>query len=155
MNAPEEVDLVEDAECSRSVDHAARKRRIVMMLLAYSAILGVISCFLPEEASALDGIVSLPILILGISWCFADAAQRGHRIGRLTIILLIFLFIVGLPIYLFQTRGIGAVKTLASAMMLVGAMIVCMCLAVTATCTLALLLDFQNSLTDVALRRTA
>ncbi len=135
MNDNEELDSVEDAKSEPSVDYAAKKRRVVMLLLAYSAILGIISCFLPEEDTPLDFIVGLPLLILGISWCFTDAAERDHRIGRLTKLLLILLFIVGLPIYLFQTRGIGAIKTLALAMVLVGAM--CACLFVTAYASLS------------------
>lgn len=126
MNDNEELDSVEDAEREPSVDYAPKKRRIVMMLIAYSAILGIISCFLPEEDTPLDFIVALPLLILGISWCFTDAAERDHRIGRLGKLLLILLFIVGLPMYLFQTRGIGAIKTLALAMLLVGAMFACL-----------------------------
>lgn len=134
MHDYEEIDSVADAESEPSVSCAVKKRRIVMLLLAYSSILGIISYFLPEENTPLDFVVGLPVLILGISWCFIDAAERDYRIGRLTLLLLILLFIVGLPIYLFQTRGIGAIKTLSIAMVLVVAM--CACMFVTAYATL-------------------
>lgn len=122
----QEIEPFEDVEREPSFDYPGKKRRIVILLLAYSAILGIISCFLPEENTPLDFIAGLPLLILGISWCFTDAAQRNHRIVRLTRLLLILLFIVGLPIYFFQTRGIGAFKTLGLTLLLVGAMITCM-----------------------------
>jgi hypothetical protein len=95
-------------------------------LLAYSAILGVVSCFLPEEDRALDFIVGFPLLILGISWCFTDAAERDDRIGRLMTLILLLVFIVGLPIYLLQTRGIGAFKSLGWTLLLVAAMFACL-----------------------------
>ncbi|MEZ6128815.1 MAG: hypothetical protein R3C59_09045 [Planctomycetaceae bacterium] len=132
-NDNDEIDSVDDPNCDPAVQYAPKKRRILVLLLAYSAILGFISCFLPEEDSPLDFIVSLPLLILAISWCFTDAAERDHRIGRFTKFLLIFLFIVGMPIYLFQTRGIGALKAFGLAMLVVGAMCACMFVAAFAT----------------------
>ena len=60
----EEQDTPEDAEIALTVDYAAKKRRILRLLLGYSAVFGVIACFLPEEESVLDAIVALPILIL-------------------------------------------------------------------------------------------
>ena len=118
-------ELTEVDATVHAVDYAAKKRRIVLMLLAYSAILGVISCFLPEEDTPLGFIVGLPLLILGISWCFTDAAERDYRIGRMTRLFLVLFFIVGFPIYVFQAHGFRAFKTLASALLLVGAMIAC------------------------------
>jgi len=126
MDGNEELDTLEDAENERCVDYAVKKRRILMLLLAYSAILGVISVFLVEEDRVLDFIVGLPLLILAISWCFTDAAERDHRIGRVMRLLLILLFILGLPIYLLQTRGIRAFKTFGLTVLLVAAMFACM-----------------------------
>lgn len=125
MNDDEELDTVEESESEPSGDYAAKKRRIAMLLIAYSAIMGILICFISENNKLLEFIVGLPVLILGISWCFTDAAQRNHRIGSLGKLLLILLFIVGLPIYLFQTRGIGAIKPLAFAMVLAGVMFAC------------------------------
>jgi hypothetical protein len=125
MNGTEAPDSTDDAESEPSVDYAAQKRRIVMLLLGYSTLLGIISCFLPEAKTPLDFLVGLPLLILGIMWCTADATQRNHRIGRVMKWLLILLFIVGMPIYLFQTRGLGGIKAIAVAMVLVAAMYFC------------------------------
>ena len=122
----DEAESIGTTDMESSVNYAARKRGIVMLLLAYSAVLGGIIWFLPEEDTALDFIVGLPLLILGIAWCFTDAAQRDHRIGRLMGLLLVLLFVVGLPIYLFQTRGFGAFKSLLLLAVLIGAMLACL-----------------------------
>ncbi len=121
----DELDAIQDIESEPSVDYSAKKRRTVILLLAYSAILGILSCFLPEADSTLDFIVGLPWLILGISWCFIDAAERDHRIGLFMRLLLVFVFVIGLPTYLFQTRGFGAFKALALTMVLIAAMCGC------------------------------
>jgi lysylphosphatidylglycerol synthetase-like protein (DUF2156 family) len=130
----DEFDAVQDNDSEPPVDFSAKKRRTVILLLVYSAIVGILSCFLPEEDTPLDFIVGLPWLILGISWCFTDAAERDHRIGLFMRLLLILVFILGLPTYLFQTRGFGAFKALALTMVLVAAM--CGCLIAAAYVTL-------------------
>ena len=133
MDSGEELDS-ENAENELPANYAAKKRIRIVLMLMHSAIIGVATCFLPDEETPLDVALSLPIVILAISWCFVDAAERGHRIGRLTKLLLMLLFLVGYPAYLFQTRGVGALKTLALTMALVCVMFLCM--AVTSVTTL-------------------
>ena len=125
MDENAEVETPKGIEGQPTVDYSARKRTILVLLLAYSAILGVVSFLLPEEDMAVDFIVGLPLLILGLAWCFTDAAEHDRRIGRLTTLMLVLLFIVGLPIYLLQTRGIGAFKSLGWTLLLVAAMFAC------------------------------
>jgi len=129
-----EIDSGEDPKSNPRHDFGFRKRMIVLLLLGYSALLGVIVCFLPTDDTQLGAITSLPLLVLGIMWCSSDAAERHHRIGRFTMVLLIFLFVVGLPIYLFQSRGIAAFKPIAFVILLAAAM--CLCMFVTAFTTL-------------------
>ena len=107
------------------IDYGAKKRRIILMLLACSAILGAISIFLPEDDRVLDFVVGLPLLILGISWCFTDASEHDHRIGRLMNLMLVLLFILGFPLYILRTRGIGGFKTLGLTVFLVAIMVAC------------------------------
>lgn len=108
------------------VDYAVKKRRIVLALLAYSAIVGVMACFLPEDTPPLDFIVGLPFVLLGNLWCYIDAGQREDRIGRLMKWALVLIFVVGFPVYVFQTRGIRGLQTIVLALLLVVAMVVCM-----------------------------
>lgn len=129
----EQLEPAEEAENAESADYRLKKRWIVKVLLGYSVMLGIASCFLPEEDTPLDFVLGLPLLILGVSWCFMDAAERSHRIGPLMKLTLILLFIAGFPIYLFQTRGIVAFKTFTLALLLLGAMFTCMFVASLAT----------------------
>ena len=133
VNKRNELEMNEDLETEQAADDRPRSRRIVLMLLAYSAILGIIICFLPEEDTPLDFIVGIPLVILGVAWCFEDAQRRGHRIGRTMGPVLILFFMVGFPIYLLQTRGFGAFKSLGMALFLVGLMFTCMVAAAIAT----------------------
>jgi len=135
MNDNEELNSVEDIVGKPTVDYAATKRRVVMLLLAYSAILGITLGFglLPGKDKLIDFVVFLPFTLLGIFWCSTDAAERDHRIGRPTGCLLILLFCVGLPIYLFQTRGVVAIRTLSLTMVLVVAMFACLIVTSLAT----------------------
>jgi hypothetical protein len=118
-----DVESGREAEGEPATEYARRKRRIVIMLLVYSAIIGVLSYYLPEENAPLDFLVGAPVLILGLVWCFTDAAQHKHRIGGPMRVLLVVAFIVGLPIYLLQTRGIDAPKSLVLALLLLMAML--------------------------------
>ena len=133
LNERDELEMNEDLETAQTADDRLKSRRIVLMLLAYSAILGIIICFLPEEDTPLDYVVEFPLLILAVAWCFEDAHQRGHRIGRTMRFVLILFFLVGFPIYLFQTRGFGAFKSLGMALLLVGLMFTCMVATALAT----------------------
>ena len=117
-----------DAEAN-VVTYAVKKRRIILMLLAYSTLAGIIEVIFPDTDSATDFVLSLPMLVLGVSWCFTDAAERGFRMGRLMSLLLILCLAVGLPVYLLRTRGFGAFKTLALTVLLVVVMSTCMVVA--------------------------
>ncbi|MFN8857208.1 MAG: hypothetical protein ACK50P_16700 [Planctomycetaceae bacterium] len=89
-----------------------RKRWLVAMLFVASALLGIAGCFIDEEDSVLELLLGLPLLVLSIAWCFADARERGHRLGRVMRLLLVLSFALALPIYLFQSRGWRGIITL-------------------------------------------
>lgn len=89
-----------------------QKRRFIGLLWVYGLLFGVICCFLPENDSQIDFLVSVPFLVFGILWCSADAKERGTRLGKPTQILLVLLFVVGFPLYVFRSRGLGGFKTL-------------------------------------------
>ena len=114
---------------AQTVDYGVKKRRIILMLLAYSTLLGIIAVIFPDKDAPTDFVFGLPLLILGISWCFTDAAERNYRMGRLMSLLLILILAIGLPIYLLRTRGFGAFKALAFTLLLIGAMFTCMFVA--------------------------
>lgn len=115
------------------VNYPRRKRIIIYLLLVYAAFVGCVSNALPEDDQAIDFLFGLPYLILGISWCFADAAERKYRLGRVSKIVMILLFAVGFPVYIFRTRGIGGVKTIGMMFLLIGGMCACAIVAAVAT----------------------
>ena len=137
------------------VDYAAKKRRIIRMLLAYSAIFGVICVFLPEEDGPLDLVAALPMLIMGMSWCFTDAGQHDHRIGRLMKVTLVLLFIIGFPLYNFQTHGIHGFKILALTVLLAVAMFACAFSTMFATLYVGDALGLVKNPTSAAFTRTS
>jgi len=108
------------------VDYASRKRRILMMLLAYAGLLGVISIFMPEDDGMLGFVVGLPILVLTVVWCHVDADQHDHVIGKFMLFSLVLILLLAFPIYIFQTRGLTGLKTLALAGLFVTAMAACL-----------------------------
>ena len=114
MNEPHQ-DIASAAATSSAphVSYTQQKRRLIRWLIGSCVVLGVITCFIPE-VPRLQGLVCVvPWLVLGLSWCFADAAERGIRIGQWTRVLLVLFFALGLVLYLFQTRGVAAVRSLA------------------------------------------
>jgi len=82
--------------------------------------------FLPEQGTVLYSVVGLPILILAIVWCQADADERGRRISKPMKVCPVLFFMPAFPIYIFQTRGLSGFKTLFRTAMLAVAMIACM-----------------------------
>lgn len=126
MRESEEDSSVDAGEDSYVLHYRKKKKGVLCLLLLYSAVVGAIYCFRQEESATFDFITSLPIFVLTIVWCFNDAAEREHRIGRPMQLLFLFFFIIALPIYLFQTRGVGAFKSLGLTLLFVAAMFACM-----------------------------
>src|SRR5262245_16305665 len=94
----------------RGAGSSGTPRRILLALFGYAALLGVLLYFLPEEESPMDLLLGVPLLVLSIAWCYADAAERGFRIGGPTRALLVGLFAIGFPLYVFQSRGAGGIR---------------------------------------------
>lgn len=88
-----------------------RKRFLIRAIFAYAGLYGILACFFADD-QVTEFIISLPALICAVNWCVADANERGIRLGRLNIFLLLFAFLVAFPIYLFRTRGGAAFKPL-------------------------------------------
>lgn len=108
-----------------SSKYRVKKRRIIYLLFAVSVAYGVICCFMPPGRDPLGFVLRLPLLVLGVSWCFADAAERNFKIGLVLKILLVLFWIIGFPIYLFRTRKLKAFKTLGLAFLVMLVMLAC------------------------------
>lgn len=126
-------ELTSAPACQRRAKHSANKHRILILLLVYSGVIGAAVSFVPENNPMAEVLIGMPLLILGVAWCVTDAAERGRRIGFIMKLLLILLFIIGLPVYLFRTRGTGAFKSLGWILLLVAAMSACSIISELAT----------------------
>jgi hypothetical protein len=108
-------EVVDESRTENAVDLPVRRLWLVALMVVLAAMLGVIGCFVDEESSYIDLLVGMPLLVSSIAWCFVDAKQRGHRIGRVMKLLLVLFFALALPIYLIQTRGWRGLITLLQA----------------------------------------
>lgn len=120
MESPEVDDTSGTEPIVRNL--AVRKRNFLLALFAYAGILGMLVVFIPEDDKLLGFVLGLPIIVLAIAWCYADAEQRAHSIGKRMRIAMILFFAAAFPIYAFQTRGIAGILTIAMAIGLAGAM---------------------------------
>jgi hypothetical protein len=111
MSVAPEVEAGHESARATQIDWGRRKLWLVLLMFGFATLSGVIQCFVDESDSTTELLVSLPLLILGIAWCFLDAKQRNHRIGRVMKLLMVLLFGLALPIYLIQSRGRRGIVT--------------------------------------------
>ncbi|HEY0981484.1 hypothetical protein, partial [Schlesneria sp.] len=74
----------------------------------------------------IDLILGLPVTILGVAWCFTDAAERSFRLGPVMKLFLIFFFIFGIFVYLIRTRGMREWRSLVTAIACIVALFACL-----------------------------
>lgn len=118
-------------------DYAAKKQRILVWLLIWSAIMGAIAGLLTEDDLAIELLISLPWLCLCVYWCHVDAQERNFRLGRFMRLTLILIFVLGYPIYLFRSRGMKGWLTLMWSVAFWGVLMVCYAVAMAMTLGLA------------------
>ena len=51
------------------------------------------------------------------SWCHIDARERGYTIRKPLFLTIVFITIVGLPVYLMRTRGVRGVLSIVLALL--------------------------------------
>ncbi len=130
----ESPEVAQEGVNASSLHCTRKKRKIIALLFLYAAFLGVFSTLSSNEVDrSLEFFLGLPSLILAIWWCFVDARERDHRIGRLMKLCLVLLFVVAFPIYLLQTRGIRGLLTIGMSLLLAVALFLCAAAAAIAT----------------------
>ncbi len=77
-------------------------------MLLYSFVVSVAS----EVWPSLIALFSIPLLVMAVMWCFADARESEHPVGRIWGILLLLAFAIVFPVYVFRTHGIAGFKVL-------------------------------------------
>ena len=91
------------------------KRKVVLVLLAFMLLFGIALQLAPSEdwAAALEVSAVLGSSLLVFAWYFEDARERSFRRGYWQDFGVAGLALIGLPIYLFRSRGAwrGALAT--------------------------------------------
>ena len=75
-------------------------------IMAYLALRGWANCYWGQVGGGLI------ILYLILSWCHADAEERAFSWPRGMSLMIVAVALIGVPIYLFRSRGLKAWKSL-------------------------------------------
>ena len=84
-------------------------------MLASAFVSGALTTVFYDESGILEVVVGLFFAFLTVIWCVYDAKERDFRLGVGLKLAVFFVLIVGLPIYFFQTRGLGGFLPLVAA----------------------------------------
>lgn len=87
---------------------AARKSHLLRQIVLYSFVAGVAA----EIWESLAPLFGIPLLVMFVMWCVADAREQGRPIGRVWGMLLILAFVMAFPADVFRTHGWAGFKVL-------------------------------------------
>jgi hypothetical protein len=109
MSTPESDEPIEQFDENDSYDETtkAAKRRCLVGLLLLAVVMGVLDQLVVQKqadrvVTLVGGLVSIVLIFI---WCQNDSYQRSYKIPKLLRLLIIFVAILGVPIYLLRTRG--------------------------------------------------
>jgi hypothetical protein len=107
------------SEVPRAVNFAKAKRWRLIWLLVFSIAIGVAEqVFVKDELDKVFRVGGArPTAVLIASWCHIDARERGYAIRKLLFLAIVFVTVVGLPIYLIRTRGFRGVLSIVFALL--------------------------------------
>ena len=114
------------SEVLQAEDFAKAKRWRLIWLLAFSIAIGIAEQVFAEDE--LDKVFrvggAIPTVMLIASWCHIDARERGYTIRKPLFLTIVFITIVGLPVYLIRTRGVRGVLSIVLALLFTVIMVV-------------------------------
>jgi hypothetical protein len=99
------MDEVIPIEIETAPDHRKEKRRALLLMLAVMTLAGSASTSIAAIGNVVMPLFGFLLLILATTWIYYDSVDRGAPIGtgmRLAILLVAF---VGVPVYIFRSRG--------------------------------------------------
>jgi len=98
-----------DAVSSENGNWQAWKRRILIGFFVFSVALRAILPFVSKGSlsyAVFKYFVIVALSSLSLFWCIADGGFSGLRMQRLLILMIILVPYVGVPIYVFQRKGL-------------------------------------------------
>jgi hypothetical protein len=107
------------AEIPRAVNFANAKRWRLIWLLVFSIAIGVAEqVFAEDELDKMFRVGgAIPSVMFIASWCHIDARERGYAIRKLLFLAIVFVTVVGLPVYLIRTRGVRGILSIVLALL--------------------------------------
>ncbi len=102
-----------------------QKRFVLIGMLVFSACIGGISVFLPDDPRidrTTNFIFAILFLLMVSSWCSFDARERNTILSPAMRLGLFLVFALAFPVYIFKSRGLGGFKTLGYCGLLVAGM---------------------------------
>jgi len=100
---------------------AEAKRSRLIGLLGISAACGVFAESHLGEFFFFAGTIGSLLLI--VSWCQLDARERGYRIPRLLMVMIVLIGVIGVPVFLIRTRGMRGIWSCLLAVLFLGVMV--------------------------------
>lgn len=100
------VSVAETDSPERRRHFVVRKQLVLAGVFAWSAVQGVLLALGFGDEGLIALLLNLPHLILGVTWCHLDAAERQKTIPFTLRIGLILIFGLALIVYLFESRGL-------------------------------------------------
>src|ERR1043165_1797900 len=92
----------------------ARKRRVIWAIVSLGAVFGIVLAISGSphgRTSPIEYAFSILFGFCVLDWCLADSRQRFELLTRGRTVLILWLPILGLPLYFIRSRGIfGAAK---------------------------------------------
>ena len=124
MSIPESDEPIEQFDEDEPCDEPTKtaKMRCLVGLLLLFVVMGVLDQLVVQKqadrvVTVVGGLVSIVLIFI---WCQNDSYERSYRIPKALRLLIIFVAILGIPIYLFRTRGIRGVVSIVKAVVFFG-----------------------------------
>jgi hypothetical protein len=94
------------ANSQSTEDFAKAKRHRLLWMLGLAVASGIASEVFADAERELVLLEAIGFAALVASWCSVDARERGGRIGKGQFVTIVLIPVIGLPVYLFRTRGL-------------------------------------------------
>lgn len=111
-----------DTEDTQNTEKSGSSRSCLVLILGVSAVWGFCLGLLPEESDLLyfvDYAAPIALLVCALIWCTLDSSRHDFFLTRRWYLSLLAFFAVAFPYYLFVTRGLAGLKTMAYAVVFV------------------------------------